>query len=65
MAQKSKQILWHKKQGKFLSSKFLSIHGKTPAAQTPANSKIQNVASKTERFARSLAAQIKKAAKDQ
>ena len=61
MSKKKKEILWHKKTGKFIPAKFLKPHGTQPApekgkAPTPAPS------DRKREFAARLARQIKKAA---
>ena len=58
MAHKGKQILWHKKSGKILPSKFLKIHGK----KTKVGDSIPESGDKLRDFAIKLKAQIKKAA---
>jgi len=61
MAHKGKQVLWHKKTGKILPSKYLKIHGKQAGGD---DSKFQS-GDKLRDFALKLKAQIKKAAGDQ
>ena len=57
---KGKQILWHKKSGKMVPSKFLQDQGKKAIfPEVPANS-----GNKLKDFARKLSMQIKHAAKD-
>ena len=58
MARKGKQIVWHKKRGKMISSKFLNHPSKKADSQDSA----PGTGDKTKDFARNLAAQIKKAA---
>jgi len=60
MTHKGKKILWHKKQGKMIPSKFLKVHGKKAddARDMPASG------DKLKDFAAKLTAQIRKAAND-
>ena len=60
MTHKGKKILWHKKQGKMIPSKFLKLHGKKAddGRDTSASG------DKLKDFAARLTAQIKKAAND-
>ena len=60
MTPKGKQILWHKKRGKLIPSKFLKVHGKETVEDAPGTT-----GNKLKDFARKLTAQIKKAASDQ
>jgi hypothetical protein len=55
---KSKQVIWHKKQGKLVSPKFLKVHGKeVSSADQPTGNKLKD-------FAKKLTLQIKKAANE-
>lgn len=58
MAKKPKQIVWHKKTGKMLSSSVLKPHG---AAVKAGQGSAEDVDDRRKAFAKKLAEQIKKA----
>ena len=60
MAKKSKQIVWHKKQGKFIPSSVLKPHGKIETGKS-SGQKISQPTDKMKIFAKKLAQEIKKA----
>ena len=58
MAQKGKQIIWHKRKGKIIPSKFSKVSGKKPKTDNCG----EDTGDKMSDFVRRLKAQIKKAA---
>ncbi len=61
MVKKGKQIVWHKKKGKFISSSVLKIHGKVEKETVTGEQEVSQPSDKIKNFAKKLTQEIKKA----
>ncbi len=63
MPKKKKQIVWHKKRGKFIPPSLVTPHGNKNKAKVVSPSQSEETQDRVKIFSQNLAAQIKKIVK--